>query len=1047
MAKEVAVKIKITLDGQEKVITNIAETEAALRSLEQQLKKADFGSKQYKQIEKDLITLRSQLENVNKSSEGLGVEKRLRAINDTTNLLTGSFSVLTGALTIFASKEEDVVKLQQAEAKAMGALNIVLGIRSVREGILESRILRREAAEKISSATSKAYIATAKGISATLNSVGISAGVASTGVRALTAALAALGIPALIAGLTLLYDALTQTNDELESKAPQTAKEYYDELTKSIDKLNEQNELRLEFARTTGAGEIDLLQQELKQKQQIYDKLNEEVKELWITYGRLTGEALRNEDGFFFKSKTNYLNQAKVVKENIDKISQDLTKYSNQVRDTENKITDAEKKAAEKRQQEAKEAADKRKALELKTLQERLAQQKKYLEDLKVLIGEADVEEPEIITKLQNILDKQNDLIQQRTEFAKSESDKLKEALKLNILDVIPTAAEEADLNDAIASLFTRLFNNITFTGKINPLNEILKNSGKNLDIDQIIDVLATALGDASKSLEDNRVDFLTYLGLSEDDLNKVSSKSLEVLEDYFNLIGFFQKELGSKEFKNIFGKIFNEEETREILTNIQNQSYLLLQDTTLLAGQYEQEIGKVIQQQLGLQKKQVAGTDLQKEAAKGYNDELDILVKTLTEFGTKQSQVNIDISKFAIEATKLDGRIGKNKNLLENARLSEDEILNTIKVIQSSASQSSQAYFDFLDDIVSNTDGFRDRLLQKLSPQDLIRVIQEGGKGLKDLNFESEKQIEDIINNLIKLQVELGDAIKTGTTAEGEELGAGYALLEERIAELTKKLKELKKANDDVKQSWNDTFNESDFKKIAEQILSIFSDLSSRLSSIVGQQNSLLLEQLDYEQELALKNVGNTTKRENEIREQLEKDFAKRRFDIEKKARIQELQFALATAIGDGASAVINTLASVPFPANIPLSLVIGGLAGVQVALINDQIQFTQSKQFVGRRGGLIQGASHEGGGVPALLEGGEFVMSRAAVDTYGETLSTMNASVGSRPLAIDDSRIVQAIAKQNTATKMPIKTYVLYNDIQNTEKLNNKIEQLSRL
>jgi hypothetical protein len=48
---------------------------------------------------------------------------------------------------------------------------------------------------------------------------------------------------------------------------------------------------------------------------------------------------------------------------------------------------------------------------------------------------------------------------------------------------------------------------------------------------------------------------------------------------------------------------------------------------------------------------------------------------------------------------------------------------------------------------------------------------------------------------------------------------------------------------------------------------------------------------------------------------------------------------------------------------------------------------------------------------------------------------------------MSIDDSRIVQAIAKQNLSTKTPLKAYVLYNDIQDTTKLNKKIEQLARL
>ena len=117
--------------------------------------------------------------------------------------------------------------IQLAEAKALNVLNIALGIRAVNEGILESKIFRRELAEKAANITGKAYIATAKGISSVLGAIGIEAGVASVGVRALTSALGALGIPLLILGITALVDKFSEINTE----APKikTAKEAYDD--------------------------------------------------------------------------------------------------------------------------------------------------------------------------------------------------------------------------------------------------------------------------------------------------------------------------------------------------------------------------------------------------------------------------------------------------------------------------------------------------------------------------------------------------------------------------------------------------------------------------------------------------------------------------------------------------------------------------------------------------------------------------------------------------------------------------------------------------
>jgi hypothetical protein len=152
---------------------------------------------------------------------------------------------------------------------------------------------------------------------------------------------------------------------------------------------------------------------------------------------------------------------------------------------------------------------------------------------------------------------------------------------------------------------------------------------------------------------------------------------------------------------------------------------------------------------------------------------------------------------------------------------------------------------------------------------------------------------------------------------------------------------------------------------------------------------------------------------------------------------------------VAQGAQAIINAYATLPVPAAIPFSLVLAGLTAYQIGVINDQLQFTQNKAYLGRTGGLVEGSSHDsyGGGVPTMLEGGEFILNREAVRAYGDQISSINTATGGKPMSIDDSRIVQAIAKQNLSTKTPLKAYVLYNDIQDTTKLNKKIEQLARL
>jgi len=64
--------------------------------------------------------------------------------------------------------------------------------------------------------------------------------------------------------------------------------------------------------------------------------------------------------------------------------------------------------------------------------------------------------------------------------------------------------------------------------------------------------------------------------------------------------------------------------------------------------------------------------------------------------------------------------------------------------------------------------------------------------------------------------------------------------------------------------------------------------------------------------------------------------------------------------------------------------------------------------------------------------------------VAQFSDLLSQINVQTGGRALSIDDSALVQEIRKQN---QKPIKTYVLYNDIRDTNKINTRLEQISRL
>ena len=1125
MAQSIALNIKVKIDGNEQVITNLEQTENAIKQLKQELSTTEFGSKRFQEISVDLQKLRAQVENVDKATEGLGMEKRLRAINDATNLLTGSFSLLTGAMTLAAASEEDLVKIQQAEAKAMAAVNIVLGARAISEGLLESRVLRREAAEKLSIATSRIFITTAKLVSSGLKSIGISAGVASQGVRVLTSALFALGIPAIIYGLTLLYEKLTETNDELENKAPLTAKEYYDELKTSIDKLNETQTLRLNYAKAFGASEKEILEQDLKDKQAIYDKTNEAQKDLFNKLAFLNGELLKNQGAFSGRARKNLQADIAVVRENISKITNDLTKFSTDRKNAELAITDFEKKEQEKRQQQAKEAAEKRKQTEIKNIQERLAAQLKYIETLKAL-GSAEVEvDAEVIEKVKAIIADQDALLERRIENAKTAKEKLQEELELDLFKIIPSPEEKKLFQDSFATLFRGLsfgfdeaekelidgtnatfeelleigfkyipklmqqqaeLNQIGTFAIIDPNNAVpplLKQYKTNLDtIKKFREELETNLDGTPEEIAERTIVLNKKIKLLElQNKSLFTDEGKKAIVDYFNLLNRYSTQfekgitLGNVKLK------IPTDKAQVVIETLINEAQTLLSTEEILPGDIDKQLSdkivEVFAKDLGQEFQSLAGlNDVAKEKAIAYNTSLKALMDTFKELALDAGGTKVEIRKVGDELNDLSFiSTQKEQELIESTKITDQVFKNSAEKIKATATESSEGFTSFVDDLIANTrevkevlneqgdivevfgEGIRDKYIKAFSPEGLIKLLKEGATGLKDITFENEQEITDLVNKLKQLELELGDSITTtieladGTT---EKVGSGYATFADIIDALIKKQQELQKETKETGETFADTFSESKFNKIAEAVFNIFSETSSRLSELYTTSNSLLLEKLQYANDTTLALIGEANtesvaqnKKITEERLKIEKDYQKKKFEIEKRARIQELQFTLANAIASSAQAIVGALKTPPLGVGIALSAIIGLLTAAQVAVIRDQIQFTQSKTFIGRRGGLIQGNTHEEGGVPALLEGGEFVMSRAAVEQYGDTLGMMNASVGSRPLAIDDSRIVQAIAKQNTGSKTPLKTYVLYNDIQNTEKLNNKIEQLSRL
>ena len=1105
--KEIGIKLKITSEGQEKVINNLNDLETELSTLQSKLKTLDFGSDAFKEASTNIQILRTKIDDIDKATEGLGAEKRFRAIGDAINILTGSFQVLSGAIGLVVSNEQTLEEVQRAEKAALDVLNVALGINAINTALVESATLRKAAAEKLATlATRAATIAQAAWNAVLLaNPIGL--------VIAAVAALTA-GIYLLVRATNSETDAEEELNKQLEiskdlqielnNVAKKTAQEQKIALSILTDNVKQRNlelkvleDLKKEFpgfnafisqnneltdrgneflTRNIALQEIDAKLKALRDKKveteiQNIEDFNEELESQNTFWGKLSA-SVRGSLTPFGK----YVVMAKDLNAATEEGTRKIGIYNREIENLQGQYDDAlgairpftdeleaqrkKEEEAAKASQKAADATEKRRAAELKLLQDRIAAQKKYLQDLKTLTDiETDVN-TKLIEKLEEAINKQDELLKKRTENTKTETEKLQENLNEFLFGITADSEKLKVIDNTFGSVFNIITESIK-TGVINPLLLGRKS------ITEFIGVYNQANKDLSKG-----TGFEKYAQqLDPKVLKNFTEENKRLLEDFFNLFVRLQGELGSDKFKNIFGKAFNAEQSKKALLDIQTAAQELLSDTTLLPGELEKKLAERIQKILGVQAKSVVGTDFQKEAARGYNEELSILIETLSTFGVKQAKVVEDVKVQSKQIIELNKELTKNSNELnrtsvasggfvsEQIKLTANEVDVVSKQVRESAGQSAKAYTDFVQNIINNTSGIRDKYLKILDPKDLLKIIKEGAMGLKDLNLETEQDVANLIASLQGLQIELGDTIAVSSqeaTEDSAKLGEGYTSLAEIIELLIKKQKELQQATKDSAKTWEETFSESNFKRIADIVLNVFNDISARLSNIVATQNSLLLEQLTYQEQLSISELdklrGDNAKENEKIEAEklkIQQEYAKRKFEVEKKARVQELQFTLANSLAQSAQAIINALATLPAPFGAIYSGVIAGLTAAQVAIINDQIQFTQSKQFIARRGGLIGGDSHDdiSGGVPAMLEGGEFVVNKEAVRNFGDIVSSINTSTGGRPLSIDDSRIVQAIAKQNMNTKTPIKAYVLYNDIQDTTKLNTKIEQLARL
>lgn len=1037
MAKTIALNIKINSQGGEKVIKNINELESEIEKLSEELKGLDFGTEEYKETARALNTLKSEFKDVEKEFEGIDTEQKLSALAGAVEAVSGAFLIAGSAARTFGADAKSVEEIERLERQALEAVNIALGVRQLLEGALQARILLRNSTEKIAIAQTKLLTVAQTAYNAV---VGTSTGL----LRAFRLALAATGIGLAVVAITELVSRLKIFNSETKNS------------NKEIDDLNK----NLRDAETSTAGftiKTNALTKIIKDGEKPYNERVEAYKELQKLVPELAGYTLDEA------VNTERLNEAIADQSR-------LTLLNARLKALEEILIEQEKvRIQQELEQEAFEKATEQLGnyIELQqeynravqggfqgTIEEYEAQQKQLEQLGRELAGvtdevddntQATEENNTAQTLYQKTLDEVSEVtarINGRTKENTDLKDKNKE--------------KQDELNKALAEYARRIqaaanaFGSLTFEEEAQA--EILDEANKLIEEqNQLLEERFGILGTTAKEADTigNQLRNLIGGAVIPDNLDE----SVKELKDDFNFVLSTIIDVGAG-----LDKINTETDTLgdpagELLNQLQ---------------QYEQNINSLIRMGFSVEEAQEMAARSVGEVALAYSRLNEEQKSQIINFLKSQETAKNLIGDLNNEIRNYNSNLKEGEKSLQLANAQNLEIFDLIV-------QTNKA----LEDRVKNfetEEEVRRRITEQVSQQlfnikdintlseDQLKVVEEiTGFVFQQANFygdvlnvnkELEKLTGQIATNVDKQQEKLNDLqfdnlqkFILANKDSIDEIGKFFDTLSAETSNLTEEqlqaVKNLIKGVQDAEE-WEGITNK--ISVIAQEV----SNLVGRFQQIAQAQISLELERLAAYEEQTLAIIGDETEAQREKQREFQEEINKQRFELEKRARIQELQFAVATGIAGGAQAVINALAlPIPPPGPQIIAGLYAGLTAVELATINSQLQFVKSTQYVpARRGGLVVGPDHESGGVMAngglVLEGGEAVLNQNAVSQFGDLLSNISVATGGRALTVDDSRIVQEIRQQN---QRPIKTYVLYEDIKDTNKINSKLEQISRL
>lgn len=1073
MAKQIA--LNLTINGVKQSVSNINDLEKAISQAEETLKGLDIGSETFKQLTKDVNGARSVLKDFEKSFEGQELEQRVGAFAAVGESITASFAGAQAAFSLFGAESESIA---EAAAKAQSLLTIALTARSVAEGVVQLRTVAQTIATYASAQAAVAATTATRTLYATLaaNPYGAILAVIGLIVSALVAftqeTQKAVDVSAELSKvqseeankLKNTLTVLTQFNTlrNLQAKSLSELVKEYPGFNAFIDKENKLNAAGVEFLK------LKIKQYEIEaQTKLILQKIAEnnikileieqssavETVSVWQRLGNIVRTGGNVSQQALLDLQAGLQNQ----REEITKVNAENEKWRAELNKTYkeydvllgqikpyNEQLAASEKATKEAEQAEKDAIQTKKQLE-----------QSYKDGRNAIISFQ--EQLKGLDKLQKQYADTIDRLNQVDYTSKIIEDlnAIKEARKTGVEELLKY---ENDFKKVINELSKPLPADL-FLGTFKAVRDELE-------------TVFLAFGSSAEKLQ--QYNAVLQKALSQNtDLTQQQREALTTLVEGYRQ--FDTTISGIKGFRQIidtfpeFDAAFDDfRKGGEVAQKSALGFLLALGDITAAVGEFkleQNELGQITEFPFDVAKARKNAADTLTLIRKGL---LEPLARDFLEQEKKGLGLGLQRKDLTdVEKAALKGKLDRVNELLKSQKIDFTLLKpEEVQKIEEGVNISIEAFRELLSEIVKAEQGiFKisaevNKLTKELTdnPEKLSKAI--GGVVLANIDAISqlligvrteEQKIEKEFVDKVKadrkgLETFKETLIKKGIDVEKasyDDLLAAYIEYKKREKVVTDK------AEKDKRDAQQKTFND------ILQGIQLFSNTINQVSALTRERVETDLQLLQVAEKTALEQVVGDTEQANNKRLELQAEYEQKRKQIEKQGRITSLQFSIFQTIANSAQAVVKSLAELG-PIAGPIFAAVNAAIGVaQLAIIQDQISAARSMRrggLVRAQGGLLVGPSHEMGGIMipnmgVVAEGNESIINRQSTLQYQDLLSSVNMAGGGKPLvynSFDDSRIVEALAKQNSK---PLRAYVLSSDITNEQAINQRLDDLSKL